>query len=72
MRDEQPNNEQLKIELLSQWKMEAESRNEEEGKMRTFVQNEEHFSTLVLVRTKSSIEDLSAATGLHWFTTRWR
>ena len=27
MRDEQPNNEQLKIELLSQWKLEAESRN---------------------------------------------
>ena len=26
MRDEQPNNEQLKIELLSQWKLEAESR----------------------------------------------
>ena len=28
MRDERTTNEQLKIELLSQWKLEAESRNE--------------------------------------------
>ena len=27
MRDNQPNDEQLKIELFSQWKLEAESRN---------------------------------------------
>ena len=27
MRDDQPNKRQLKIELLSQWKLEAESRN---------------------------------------------
>ena len=30
MRDNRPNNEQLKIELLSQWKLEAESRNFDE------------------------------------------
>ena len=29
--DKQTNDEQLKIELLSQWKLEAESRNEEEA-----------------------------------------
>ena len=32
--------------------------------MRPFVQNEDHFSSLVLKRTKSSIEDLLAHTGV--------
>ena len=32
------------------------------GKMRPFVLNEDHFSSLVLMRTKSSIEDLYART----------